>query len=150
MKAKRHAKILEFIQQNEIETQDEILEKLKNCGFEVTQATISRDIKELRLVKTLSSTGKYRYTSVKSDTGDLSAKFYTLFVNSITNVDYAGNTVVLRCYAGMAQAVCAALDAMQWEGLVGTLAGDDTIFVLLRTESYAVKMVQNLKKMFPQ
>ena len=150
MKAKRHAKILEFIQQNEIETQDEILEKLKRCGFEVTQATISRDIKELRLVKTLSSTGKYRYTSVKSDTGDLSAKFYTLFVNSITNVDYAGNTVVLRCYAGMAQAVCAALDAMQWEGLVGTLAGDDTIFVLLRTESYAVKMVQNLKKMFPQ
>ncbi len=150
MKAKRHAKILEFIQQNEIETQDEILEKLKSCGFEVTQATISRDIKELRLVKTLSSTGKYRYTSVKSDTGDLSAKFYTLFVNSITNVDYAGNTVVLRCYAGMAQAVCAALDAMQWEGLVGTLAGDDTIFVLLRTESYAVKMVQNLKKMFPQ
>ncbi len=150
MKAKRHAKILEFIQQNEIETQDEILEKLKRCGFEVTQATISRDIKELRLVKTLSSTGKYRYTNVKSDTGDLSAKFYTLFVNSITNVDYAGNTVVLRCYAGMAQAVCAALDAMQWEGLVGTLAGDDTIFVLLRTESYAVKMVQNLKKMFPQ
>lgn len=150
MKAKRHAKILEFIQQNEIETQDEILEKLKSCGFEVTQATISRDIKELRLVKTLSSTGKYRYTNVKSDSGDLSAKFYTLFVNSITNVDYAGNTVVLRCYAGMAQAVCAALDAMQWEGLVGTLAGDDTIFVLLRTESYAVKMVQNLKKMFPQ
>lgn len=150
MKAQRHAKILEFIQQNEIETQDEILAKLKSCGFEVTQATISRDIKELRLVKTLSSTGKYRYTSVKSDSGDLSAKFYTLFVNSITNVDYAGNTVVLRCYAGMAQAVCAALDAMEWEGLVGTLAGDDTIFVLLRTESYAVKMVQNLKKMFPQ
>lgn len=150
MKAKRHAKILEFIQQNEIETQDEILEKLKSCGFEVTQATISRDIKELRLVKTLSSTGKYRYTNVKSDSGDLSAKFYTLFVNSITNVDYAGNTVVLRCYAGMAQAVCAALDAMQWEGLASTLAGDDTIFVLLRTESYAVKMVQNLKKMFPQ
>lgn len=150
MKAQRHAKILEFIQQNEIETQDEILAKLKSCGFEVTQATISRDIKELRLVKTLSSTGKYRYTSVKSDSGDLSAKFYTLFVNSITNVDYAGDTVVLRCYAGMAQAVCAALDAMEWEGLVGTLAGDDTIFVLLRTESYAVKMVQNLKKMFPQ
>lgn len=150
MKAKRHAKILEFIQQNEIETQDEILARLKNCGFDVTQATISRDIKELRLVKTLSPNGKYRYTSVKKDTGDMSSKFYTLFLNSITNVDYAGNTVVLRCYSGMAQAVCAAMDAMEWEGLVGTLAGDDTIFVLFRTEEYTVKMVQHLKKLFAQ
>lgn len=150
MKAKRHAKILEFIQQNEIETQDEILARLKACGFDVTQATISRDIKELRLVKTLSPGGKYRYTSVKKDNGDMSAKFYTLFLNSITNIDYAGNTVVLRCYSGMAQAVCAAMDAMEWEGLVGTLAGDDTIFVLFRTEEYTVKMVQHLKKLFAQ
>lgn len=147
MKEKRHAKILEFIRREEIETQDEILLKLKECGFNVTQATISRDIKELRLVKTLSQSGKYRYTAVKTDAGDLSTKFYSLFINSIIAVDFAVNTVVIKCYSGMAQAICAAMDSMEWDGLVGTLAGDDTIFVLCRTEDYAERMTQKLKKL---
>ena len=133
MKRKRHALILELIQQYEITTQDELLAKLRENGFEVTQATVSRDIKELRLVKAMSPSGQYRYMAGAAQGDEYLAKFYTIFSGSVISVDYAGNTCVVKCYAGMAQAACAAIDAMHFEGIVGTLAGDDTIFVLCRT-----------------
>lgn len=147
MKKKRHSLILELIQNYEITTQDELLSRLREHGFEVTQATISRDIKELRLVKAMSSTGQYRYTIAKDETDDYWNKFHAIFAGSVLSVDYAGNTCVLKCHSGMAPAACAALDSMHWEGLVGTLAGDDTVFILCRTEDYAVKFKSSILKL---
>lgn len=147
MKKKRHEKILEIIQKNEIETQEELQEKLKTSGFEVTQATISRDIKELRLVKELSSSGKYKYSTGRKLGKDFSNRLSSVFSESITAVDYALNTVVIKCFAGMANAACAAIDSMHWDGVVGTLAGDDTIFILCRTSDLAIVFASDLEKM---
>ena len=147
MKQKRHALILELIQQYEITTQDELLAKLRENGFEVTQATVSRDIKELRLVKAMSPSGQYRYMAGAAQGDEYLAKFYTIFSGSVISVDYAGNTCVVKCYAGMAQAACAAIDAMHFEGIVGTLAGDDTIFVLCRTPELTQQLKSSLDKM---
>ena len=147
MKRKRHALILELIQQYEITTQDELLAKLRENGFEVTQATVSRDIKELRLVKAMSPSGQYRYMAGAGQGDEYLAKFYTIFSGSVISVDYAGNTCVVKCYAGMAQAACAAIDAMHFEGIVGTLAGDDTIFVLCRTPELTQQLKSSLDKM---
>ena len=147
MKRKRHALILELIQQYEITTQDELLAKLRENGFEVTQATVSRAIKELRLVKAMSPSGQYRYMAGAAQGDEYLAKFYTIFSGSVISVDYAGNTCVVKCYAGMAQAACAAIDAMHFEGIVGTLAGDDTIFVLCRTPELTQQLKSSLDKM---
>ena len=142
MKAKRHAKILELIEEFDIDTQEELQDRLNQAGFTVTQATVSRDIKELRLIKTLSPNGNYHYTTHGEKGGrvDLSFKFHAIFAEAVNSIDYAQNLVVIKCYTGMANAACAALDAMHWEGLVGTLAGDDTIFALCRTPEFAAKM----------
>lgn len=147
MKSNRHSKIIEIIQQFNINTQEELQEKLKEYGFNVTQATVSRDIKYLRLVKILSSDGKYKYSVGKEElSADISSsKFYTLFSDSVINIDYAVNLVVLKCYVGMAQAVCAAMDAIHWESVVGTIAGDDTILVATRSEAAAIDLVAHLK-----
>lgn len=149
MKTRRHAKILELIQERPIDTQEELLKWLRTEKFDVTQATISRDIKELRLVKSMSSDGRYRYTTGKNEEGnDVSSKFHHLFTTSAKSVDYAGNTVVIKCMAGMAQAVCASMDSMTWENMVGTISGDDTIFILMRNENSSIKLVSDLKKLF--
>ena len=147
MKTKRHAKILELIQEYVIDTQEELLRRLREESFNVTQATVSRDIKELRLVKTLSPDGKYRYSTGKRSETDISGKFHNLFSDSVHGIDYAGNMVVVKCYVGMAQAVCAALDSLHWDGTLGTIAGDDTIFILTRNENTAVGLVAELKKL---
>ena len=145
MKTKRHSKILELISERDINTQEELLAYLKAAGFDVTQATVSRDIKELRLVKTMVSDGKYRYPPSASDSNaDIGTK-YAVFSQSTKNVDCAGNMVVVKCFNGMANAACAVLDAMNHEGVVGTLAGDDTIFVLMRDEKSATALVDKIK-----
>ena len=123
MKTRRHAKILELIKEHDIDTQDELLLYLRESGFDVTQATVSRDIKELRLVKTLSRAGKYRYSTGSENISDMSSKFYSLFGDSVLSVESAQNILVIRCMVGMAQAVCASLDSMHWPAFVGTLAG---------------------------
>ena len=147
MKRKRHTLILELIQQYEITTQDELLAKLRENGFEVTQATVSRDIKELRLVKAMSPSGQYRYMVSTAPGDEYLEKFYTIFSGSVISVDFAGNTCVLKCYSGLAQAACAAIDAMHFDGIVGTLAGDDTIFVLCRTPELTQQLKVSLDKM---
>ena len=147
MKTRRHSKILELIQKHDIETQEELLGLLKNDGFDVTQATVSRDIKELRLIKTLSNDGRYKYSTCKTENTDFSTKFYSLFADSVYSVDYAGNIVALKSMSGMAQAVCASMDAMHWEGVVGTLAGEDTIFILVRNEERAVSLTTEFKNL---
>ena len=147
MKKRRQEAILEIIEKYDLSTQDELLQKLKDSGFDATQATVSRDIKELRLVKTMGANGQYKYAVTKTESDELLSKFRSIFAQSVVSADYAGNTIVIRCYTGMAQAACAAFDSMHGEGLVGTLAGDDTIFALCRSESYASQMKDSIKRL---
>jgi transcriptional regulator of arginine metabolism len=147
MKTRRHTKILELINKYEIDTQEELLRRLREDGLDVTQATVSRDIKELRLVKTLSAEGKYKYSAAKDGAKDYSTKFYSLLSDTAVSIDYACNLVVIKCLTGMAQAVCAAMDSMHWEGVIGTLAGDDTIFIATKNEGCAEQLTKELKKM---
>lgn len=147
MKTRRHGKILDLIQQYEIDTQEELLNRLKDSGFDVTQATVSRDIKELRLVKVLSGKGKYRYSTGQDGTRDISSKFRSLFEDSVISVEAAGNLVVIKCITGMAQAVCASMDASAPKSFVGTLAGEDTILAICKTAETAIEKQEELRKL---
>ena len=147
MKKRRQAKILELISSKEIETQEELQAYLIEYGFEVTQATISRDIKELRLVKDLSSKGRYVYSTGKKNNQNITKRAGGIFNESIISIDYALNTVVIKCFAGMANAACAAIDSMELDEVLGTIAGDDTIFILCRSEENAENFTQKLRKM---
>lgn len=145
MKKRRQAKILELITNNEIETQEELQDLLLSYGFEVTQATISRDIKELRLVKDVSSRGRYIYSTGKVRNDNITHSTGGIFSESIISIDYAVNTIVIKCFSGMANAACAAIDSMEHEEILGTIAGDDTIFMLCRTEENAKKITDDLR-----
>ena len=147
MKSRRHAKILDIITEYPIETQDELLTRLKNEGYKATQATISRDIKDLRLVKTLGSDGKYRYVSASKNSTDIRSNFSSLFASSVKSIDFAQNIVVIKTLSGMTQAVCAALDSNDYKAVVGTIAGDDTIFIACRSSQLAVNLTEELKKL---
>ena len=147
MKTGRHARILDIIAEHTIETQDELLTRLREEGFKATQATISRDIKDLRLVKTLGSDGKYRYVSASRSSTDIRTNFSNLFSTSVNSIDVAQNLVVIKTLSGMAQAVCAALDSADYPSVVGTIAGDDTIFIACRTADLAVSLTEELKKL---
>lgn len=145
MKRKRHALILKLISEKPISTQEELLEYLCNHDFDVTQATVSRDIKELRLIKITDENGRYRYSLPKEKSSDMSSKLLMLFSSAVTGVDYAMNIVCLNCHSGMAQGACSALDSMSYGEIVGTVAGDDTIFVLCRTEENAKELAEKFK-----
>lgn len=146
MKSKRHAILLEIIQEYDIETQEELLEKLREKNFNVTQATISRDIKELKLVKTPVGNGRYKYATGNKTGIDALSNFNTLFKTSVISVDFAQNMIVLKTTSGMAQGVCAAIDSIEWDGMLGTIAGDDTIFIVTSTSSRAASLTSELKK----
>ncbi|MCC8074123.1 MAG: arginine repressor [Clostridiales bacterium] len=146
MKKRRHAKILEFVNSKEIETQEELQSYLLKAGFDVTQATISRDIKELRLVKELSEKGRYIYSTGKKNSNETIRRNGGIFAESIISVEYAQNMVCIKCFSGMAVAVCTAIDSMEWTGVVGTISGDDTIFVLCKTEDFAKIFTMNMEK----
>ncbi|MBR2028927.1 MAG: arginine repressor [Oscillospiraceae bacterium] len=148
MKKNRHKKILSLIQENNIDRQEVLLEYLNNAGFAVTQATVSRDIKELNLVKIVSSTGEYKYAqnTIVEDTKATFNRFDYIFSESIKSVDYAMNTVVIKCHTAMAQAACEVFDSLKWDGVVGTIAGENTIFILMRTEDMAHKLNDKLKQ----
>ena len=148
MKKNRHKKILSLIQEFNIDRQEVLLEYLNNAGFAVTQATVSRDIKELNLVKIVSSTGEYKYAqnTIVEDTKATFNRFDYIFSESIKSVDYALNTVVIKCHTAMAQAACEVFDSLKWEGVGGTIAGENTIFILMRTEEMAHKLNDKLKQ----
>jgi transcriptional regulator of arginine metabolism len=148
MKAQRQKLIIQIIQDEYIDTQEKLRSALERHGMRVTQATLSRDMKELSLIKTLTGTGEYRYsvpTLKKQDLKGDSSKVITLISDAVVSVDFALNTVVVKCHTGMAQAVCAKLDCTGIENVVGTLAGDDTIFILMRTEKDADRLTRELK-----
>lgn len=138
---------MEIISQNAVDTQEELLRYLREAGFDVTQATVSRDIKELRLIKTLGPDGSYRYSTVKLENDSISARFHSLLNDAVVNIDYAGNIVVVKCLPGMAQAACAALDSMHWGSVVGSLAGEDTFLCITKDENRSVDLVTELKKL---
>lgn len=147
MKYTRHAKILEIIENKEIETQEELSEELRRMGLNVTQATVSRDIKELRLIKVLAKSGKYKYATLRSQDSVLSDRLIRLFKDSILSIDYAGNILVLKTIPAAAQAAASAIDAAGIEGIVGTVAGDDTIFVVIKDTSKMDEAIEKFKKL---
>lgn len=147
MKNERQNKILKLVSENSVSTQEELRDRLIQAGYNVTQTTVSRDIKELALIKAADKDGVLRYhvpaLRRKSMEGD--GITLSMLCESIRNVDHALNTVAVKCRAGMAQAVCAELDTFELSGVVGTLAGEDTIFILMRTEKDAQRLVKELQ-----
>ena len=138
MKSQRQAKIMEIISTRNVETQEQLLAELHHAGFHSTQATISRDIKELRIVKELTSLGTYRYTTASGEIGgSFTARLNTIFRECITGFDYAQNMIVLRTMPGLASAAASAIDAMNMSVVLGTIAGDDTVFIVMRDNNAA-------------
>lgn len=135
MRYSRQNKILELISIHEVDTQENLAALLKDSGYNVTQATVSRDIKELQLVKVLSSTGKYKYASNKSADMPVSDRFTKIFRETITGIDSSGNIVVVKTLSGCANAAAEAIDNCGIPHLVGSIAGDNTIFLLVDSES---------------
>ena len=146
MKYKRQKKILELIAEYDIETQDDLIERLRESGYDVTQATVSRDIRELKLVKTAMPDRRYRYEVAQYEGIEISTNYRNIIKETVIKVDYVGNTVVLRTYTGMAQAAAAAVDGMGWDEIVGTLAGDDTIFILMRDTAAAIGFAEKVSQ----
>lgn len=148
MKSQRQAKILEIIPNKNIETQEQLLAELQAEGFRATQATISRDIKELRIVKELTSLGTYRYTISANDFGStFSARLNTIFRECVISFDYAQNIIVVRTLPGLASAAGSAIDAMNLNTIVGTLAGDDTVMIVMRDSNAAATLCGEIKSL---
>ncbi len=148
MKTQRQAKILEIVATRDVETQEQLLQELQDAGFYSTQATISRDIKELRIVKELTSFGTYRYTtSAKEVTGTFSTRLNTIFRECVTGYDYAQNMVVIHTLPGLASAAGSAVDAMNMSFVLGTLAGDDTVMIVMRDTNAAAAFCSEIKNL---
>ncbi|MBQ9534493.1 MAG: arginine repressor [Clostridia bacterium] len=148
MKFQRQAAIVDLIERKEIKTQEQLSEELKNEGFNATQATISRDIKELRLVKVSSETGGYKYSTPEQNNDALHMpRLRNIFRECVIKVDRAQNLVLLKTLVGMGNAACAAIDAMRIDDIVGTLAGDDTILIIMRDNSDAEKLCDAVREL---
>ena len=145
MKVKRQSKILELIRENDIETQEMLADLLNKAGFNVTQATVSRDIRELKLTKATMQSGKQKYVATAKESSFVTERLNRVFRDGIVSIDYAQNIVVIKTLIGMAMAFAAALDSMENSEIMGTIAGDDTIFCVVKNESRAVKLTENLK-----
>lgn len=147
MKVERHSKIVELIGKYEIETQEELAERLNAAGFHVTQATVSRDIRELKLTKMQAESGKQRYMVLEGPRGTSSVKFIRVLRDGFLSMDMARNILVIKTVTGMAMAVAAALDSIQFSEIVGCIAGDDTIMCALRSVDDTIIVMEKIKKM---
>lgn len=148
MKTQRQTKILEIISTKDIETQEQLLKELHKAGYNSTQATISRDIKELRVIKELTAMGTYRYTTAtRESAGAFSAKLNAIFKESVISFDYAQNIVVIKTLPSLATAAGRAIDAMNMSVVVGTLAGDDTLLIIMRDVQSAIGICAEIKKL---
>ena len=146
MKTKRQAKIVEIISNTNVETQEQLLKALEEAGFNSTQATISRDIKELRIVKELTSLGTYRYSVSEKDAPPaLTDRLNTIFRECVTSIDYAENIIVIHTLPGLASAAGSAVDAMKINVVLGTLAGDDTMMIVMRDCNAAAAFCGEIK-----
>ena len=148
MKSQRQAKIMEIISNQNVETQEQLLNLLQESGFRCTQATISRDIKEMRIVKELTSLGSYRYTVSGSEVeGSFTSKLNTIFRECVVGYDYAQNIIVIRTLPGLASAAGSAIDSMNLNAIVGSLAGDDTVMVVMRDNNAAAAFCGEIKSL---
>lgn len=148
MKSQRQAKIMEIISNRNVETQEQLLALLQEEGFRGTQATISRDIKELRIVKELTGLGTYRYTTANNEvTSSFSARLNTIFRECVTGFDYAQNIIIIRTLPGLASAAGSAIDAMNMSMVVGSLAGDDTVMIVMRDSNAAAAFCGEIKNL---
>ena len=133
--------IFNLIEEKDIHTQDELLNILKDMNFDITQATVSRDIKELGLVKILGDDGLYKYKNYSNEL----CRLNNFLLNGIRSVDFGGNIVIIKCFEGMAQGICAFIDKEYNDEFLGTIAGDDTIFILFKIEDEAIVFCEKLK-----
>lgn len=149
MKPGRQNAILEIISEKDIETQNQLMQELAARGVKSTQATLSRDIKDMRLVKELGPSGNYRYVvAAKAETTDLDMRLKKILRESLASYDVAQNLLVIRTLPGLASAACSAFDSMEIENLVGTLAGDDTAFLAMRDKESAVKLYHEIETIY--
>ena len=142
MKSTRHSLILEIIEQKDIETQEELAEELKRRGVKVTQATVSRDIKELRLLKVLSDHGGYKYATVERAEKGMSERFIRILSESVISLDNVGNLIVIKTLSASANAAAEAIDSMKWSEVLGSIAGDNTILVIARSEEAVESLME--------
>lgn len=147
MKTNRHALILELIEQNDIETQEDLAVRLRELGVRVTQATVSRDIKELRLVKVLSSDGNYKYATVERAESGLQNRFNSIFAHSVISLTSTGNLIIIKTIPGTANAAAEAIDSLKWEDIAGTLAGDNVIFVAVKENADVPELLKRFQAM---
>lgn len=148
MKSQRQAKIMEIISTMNVETQEQLLCELQSEGFRCTQATISRDIKEMRIVKELTSMGTYRYTTSTNEMGGtFTSRLNTIFRECVVSYDYAQNIIVIRTLPGLASAAGSAIDTMNLSAVIGTLAGDDTVIVIMRDNNSAAAFCGEIKNL---
>ena len=147
MRISRQNKILELIEKYEIETQDKLVSLLREFGYEVTQATISRDIKELQLIKTLSSTGKYKYATAASSEGPVSDRLSNIYRETVKSTAYSGNIVLLKTLSGCASAAAEALDSFGLPHVIGSVAGDNTIMFVIDDPANSPEVVEALNSM---
>ena len=147
MKVERHSKIVELIGKYEIETQEELAEKLNQSGFNVTQATVSRDIRELKLTKIQGENGRQRYMVLESPRGTSAIKYIRILKDGFMSMDMAQNMLVIKTVSGMAMAVGAALDSLHFGEIVGCIAGDDTVMCAVRTVDDTIVLMDKIKKL---
>ena len=147
MKPDRQSKILELIVKNEVKTQEELTDLLLKAGYNVTQATVSRDIRQMQLTKVAMSDGSFRYVAYKQTDEDLTAKYRRIFADAFISMDNAMNMLVIKTVSGMAMAVAAALDNMDFPEIVGCIAGDDTVMCAVRTVDDTIMIMNKLKKL---
>ncbi len=147
MKSARHSLILEIIEEKDIETQEELADELKRRGIKVTQATVSRDIKELRLLKVLGEHGGYKYATVERAEKGMNDRFIRMLSECVMSVDSVGNLIVIKTLAASANAACEAIDSMKWDEVLGTIAGDNTLLVIARSEEAVEAMTARLHEL---
>ena len=147
MKSERHAMILNLIETTNVETQEELADMLKQRGICVTQATVSRDIKELRLIKVLAENGGYKYATVDKAEAGMKERFVRIFGDSVVGINTSANLVIVKTLSGSANAAAEAVDSMHWNNIVGTMAGDNTIFIAARDEKAVPDIVKRLSAM---
>lgn len=145
-KKQRQKLILKIISHNEVETQNDLQELLLSQNVPVGQATLSRDIRELKLIKRISDNGVYCYFFEEERPLDYSS----IFAQSVISMDYAQNIVVLKCHSGMANAACKVVDELEFSSVVGTIAGDDTVFIITKTENFAISLLSQFRKLMTQ
>lgn len=146
MKSARQNKILEIIENNVVETQDELASRLKEEGFHVTQATVSRDIREMKLTKIACGDGRQKYSAITGNDSEISERLIRVFRETVVKIDYAQNILVIKTLEGMGMAVGVALDNMQNSEILGTIAGDNTVFCVVRTHQQATSIIDKLNR----